>query len=271
MTDAGQGQARPVADRAIPMISAEHLAELIKLIKGADTVELKLSVPDTNRRSAVMALEMDPLEAQIRQIIFFDTLDLALNRQGVVVRARRIQDKPGDSVVKLRPVVPDELPAELRKSPNFGVEVDAMPGGFVCSGSMKAEVDAATVKDVQAGRQPVRKVYTKEQRAFFSAHAPQGLELDNLTMLGPINVLKLKFTPTDYGRRLVAELWFYPDGSRILELSTKCAPDEAFEVAARTKVFLAERGIDVLGEQQTKTRTALEFFTRELAASATDL
>ena len=62
------------------------------------------------------ALGLDPLEAQIRQVFFFDTPDLALDGQGVVVRARRIQGKGGDSIVKLRPVVPAELPEELRRS-----------------------------------------------------------------------------------------------------------------------------------------------------------
>ena len=62
---------------------------------------------------------------------------------------------------------------------------------------------------------------------------------------------------------MVAELWLYPDGSRILELSTKCAPAEAFDVAARTRVFLEGRGIDLTGAQQTKTRTALEYFSQE--------
>jgi hypothetical protein len=41
-----------------------------------------------------------------------------------------------------------------------------------------------------------------------------------------------------YGRKLVAELWLYPDGSRILELSTKCAPSKAFDVAAETRAYL---------------------------------
>ena len=67
-----------------------------------------------------------------------------------------------------------------------------------------------------------------------------------------------------HGRRFVAELWTYPDGSRILELSTKCEPTEAFEVAAETRAFLVGRGIDVTAEQQTKTRKALEFFASEL-------
>ena len=59
-------------------------------------------------------------------------------------------------------------------------------------------------------------------------------------------------------------MWLYPDGSRILELSTKCAPDEAFEIAAETRAYLTSRGVDLGGEQQTKTRTALEFFSRHL-------
>jgi hypothetical protein len=86
-------------------------------------------------------------------------------------------------------------------------------------------------------------------------------------VLGPITVFKLKYTPAAYGRRLVGEMWLYPDGSRILELSTKCAPAEAFQVAAETKSFLAERGIDLSGEQATKTRTTLEYFARELPSA----
>jgi hypothetical protein len=58
----------------------------------------------------------------------------------------------------------------------------------------------------------------------------------------------------------------YPDGSRILELSTKCAPPEALEVGLASRAALADRGIDLSGKQQTKTRTALNFFSRELAA-----
>ena len=55
----------------------------------------------------------------------------------------------------------------------------------------------------------------------------------------------------------------YPDYTRILELSTKCAPAEAFDTAARARAFLAKQGIDLTGEQQTKTRTALEFFAKQ--------
>ena len=95
-------------------------------------------------------------------------------------------------------------------------------------------------------------------------HAPEGLELDDLSILGPISVLKLKFAPEGYDGKLVAELWLYPDNSMILELSTKCAPSEAFQVAAETRAFLTERGIDLTGEQETKTKKALEYFSERL-------
>jgi hypothetical protein len=92
--------------------------------------------------------------------------------------------------------------------------------------------------------------------------------LDDLAVLGPIFVLKLKSSPGGLNRKLVTEMWLYPDGSRILELSTKCATTESFQVAAEGRAFLSERGIDLGGEQQTKTRKALEFFSKELKASA---
>ena len=247
-------------------LSAEETSRLLALTRKADTVELKLTVPESGSgyRSTVAALEMDLLDAQIRQVFFFDTPDLLLNQHGVVVRARRTQGRPDDSVVKLRPVVPSELPAALRELPEFGVEVDALPGGFVCSASYKAKLEQNHVRAAAAGHQPLHKLFTKGQRAFLAHHAPDGIELDDLVVLGPMHVLKLKFSPTGYDRRLVAEAWIYPDGTRIVELSTKCAPSEAFQVAAEAGAFLNERGVDLAGDQATKTATALTFFSHEL-------
>jgi hypothetical protein len=249
-------------------LSDEDLEQLVSLTKGSDSVELKLTVPEAHHRSTAVALGMDPLKAQIRQVFFFDTPDLALDREGIVVRARRVQGRGDDSVVKLRPVVPDELPERLRRSPAMVVEVDAMPGGWVCSGSLKGALGTTDVERVVAGDRPVRKLFSKEQRAFYAAHAPDGLALDDLAVLGPILVLKLNFRPESYGRKLVAEVWLYPDGSRILELSTKCPPADMVSVAVDSRLFLHKHGVDVTGEQQTKTRTALEYFSQHIPVAA---
>ena len=250
-----------------PIIGA-RLEEMLALVAKADTVELKLTVPESNQRSAVRSLGMDPLDAEIRQVFFFDTPDLDLDKAGVVARARRGQRKGDDTVIKLRPVIPGELPKALRKNPDFGVEVDAMPGGFVCSGSMKAALGIGdAVKSTVAGLSPLRKLFTKEQRALFDEHAPEGVTLDDLVVLGPIPCFKLRMSPKALGRKLVAELWLYPDGSRILELSTKCTPPETVEFAAKARAFLEGHGIDLSGQQQTKTRTALTFFSKEIKAA----
>jgi hypothetical protein len=76
-----------------------------------------------------------------------------------------------------------------------------------------------------------------------------------------VHLLKCKFSPKGFARPMTAELWMLPDNSRILELSTKCEPLLAFQVAAEAKVFLADHGVDLGAPQELKTASALAGFT----------
>lgn len=251
-----------------PSVNGKRVMKALGILKDAQSVELKLTVLDTERDAAVVELDLDVLHAELRQVIFFDTPDLRLNREGIIVRARRAR-KRGDAVIKLRPIVPRELPRRLRRSDHFLIEIDAMPGEYVCSGSLREDVDNDDVKAVIRGTRPIRKLFSAEQRAFFTEHAPHGIDLDALTPFGPINIAKTKFdVGDDIGRPAKAELWFYPDGSRILELSMKCRPGHALQRAADIKAALTRRGITLTGEQQTKTRKALQYFAHQLAHRA---
>ncbi len=250
------------------LLTSEQFAEIAELLPTVDSVELKLSIADTDHRSTVQALGMDVLDAHIRQVVFYDTRDLTLYGAGVMVRARRIQARPGDVVVKLRPVVPEHLPAAVLEAETFGIEVDILPGGFVRSGSMKSPASDRKLKQLLAHERPLRKVLSHEQRAFYLSHAPHGVELDDLIALGPVNVLKLKFRPPDFHRKMVAELWLYPDGSRILELSTKCAPADAFVAGTECREYLDGHGVDLGTPQQTKTRSALTYFARQASGDS---
>lgn len=247
-----------------PSLTEDQLGELLDLVDGADSVELKLTLPDQDQRSTVAALGIDPLDAEIRQVFFFETPDLALDRLGVVVRARRTQRKGDDSVVKLRPVVPADLPPELRAEEDLVVEVDAMPGGFVCSASFKGAMAKPRVADAVRGELPLKKLFSKGQRQFLADHAPDGPGLEDLVVLGPLTVLKIRWRPPELEQKMVGEVWLFPDGSRVIELSTKCAPRDALTTAARTRAYLAGHGVEVGGEQATKTRKALEFFSANL-------
>jgi hypothetical protein len=255
-------------ERSFAALSDEQFADMLTLVDASDSVELKLTIPEFDNYETIGALGMDALDAQIRQVFFFDTPELALNDRGLVARARRVQGKGDDSVVKLRPVRPAELPDKLRRSPSFNVEVDAAPDGYVCSGSLKATLETGLVKKTLDGNGRIRKLFTKEQRAFFRDHAPDGVGFDDLVVLGPVFVLKLKFRPDELGRKAVAEMWFYPDFSRILELSTRCAPAKALEAAAQARTYLTDKNVYLSGEQAAKTRTTLQFFSDRLGVRA---
>jgi hypothetical protein len=275
MTTASATRPRATRTGRVPRrLTDEELTSLMGLLRGADSTELKLTVPPASHRDTIQGLPIDPVETQPRQVYFFDTPDLALNRAGLVVRARRIQGGRGDTVIKLRPVDPADLSPEIRADASFNVEVDVLPGGYVCSASFKGKSDGTQIWDAVRGGRPLRKLFSKPQRAFYQQHAPEGIDLDALIPLGPTFSLKGRFdaqlgggsgTPS---RSIVVELWLYPDGSRILELSTKCPPSEAFNVAAETRAYLAGRGVVLTGVQQTKTRTALEYYAKQLAKAA---
>ena len=156
---------QPAPKKEMARLSEAQISEVLELMRESKTVELKLTVPEASYRSTARALGLDPLDAQLRQVVFFDTPDLALNKAGVVVRARRSQGAPDDTVVKLRPVIPKDLPAELRALPDFGVEVDALPGGFVCSASFKAELSKNHVRAAMLGERRISKLFSPGQRA----------------------------------------------------------------------------------------------------------
>jgi hypothetical protein len=64
--------------------------------------------------------------------------------------------------------------------------------------------------------------------------------------------IRARGVQTTAGRRAV----LYPDGSRIRKLATKCAPRGGFHVAVELRVFLSTKGVNLSGEQQTKTNAS---------------
>jgi hypothetical protein len=252
------------APAASERLTDDQLQELMTTIGKADSVELKLTVADAERHSVIVAADVDPLDAQIRQVVFFDTPDLSLSEAGVVVRARRARGKGEDSTIKLRPVALQHLTPALRSTAGFKVEVDAMPGSYACSASLSASLKPGDVRAVLRGERSIRKLFSKAQRAFFEAHAPAGIALDDLSILGPIFVLKLKGVPDGFLRATAAEVWLFPDATMTLELSSRTVPSQVFQVAAEARAFLAKRGITSTGDQETKTKRALRVYSKRL-------
>ncbi len=265
----GKADAR-VGKRAAPQspatLSPEDVQRVLKILKHAGSVELKLSVPESASSAATLSIGLDPVESQPRQAFFFDTPDLKLNRAGLILRARRMPGGRADTVVKLRPVDPATIDPKLRRSDSFKVELDAAPGGFVCSASFKGTCGGEEVLDAASGATPLKRLFSREQLAFYAQHAPKGVRMDSLILLGPILLLRAKHPAKEFGRNVVVELWIYPDGSHVFEVSTKSEPKDAFQVAAEFRAYLTERGIDLGAIQESKTRSALQYFKARLDA-----
>jgi hypothetical protein len=254
------------ANAPVSIFSDQEVAKMLKLLKGSGSMELKVVVPVPTHRATIESIGLDPVEAQPRQAYFFDTTKFDLNKAGVVVRARRIQGGRADTVIKLRPVDPATIDRNLRRSESFKVELDAMPGGFVCSASLKGRCTGQEVLDVTAGKAPLKSLFSREQRAFYAKHAPPRITMESLVTLGPTYLLKAKHTPANFNRGIVVEMWLYPDGSRILEISTKCLPEEAFQAGVEFRAYLANCGIPLIESDQTKTKAALEYFKEKLGS-----
>ncbi|MEU8609516.1 hypothetical protein AB0C29_16095 [Actinoplanes sp. NPDC048791] len=237
-------------------LPGRELDRLLASTRHADRVELKLVVPANAHEATCTSLGVDFSRASARKVYFLDTADLKLKRHGVVARIRSVEDRADDSVVKLRPCAADDLPARLRRSKRFGVEVDAMPGQFVCTGAIARRLGKNDVRKAVRGERPLRALFSKEQLALL----PGRTRIGDLSIFGPVDVRREKILPQGADFRLAVERWTYPDGSSILELSTRCAARAAVPVAAQLASVLRAYEIDLTGEQQTKTHTTLSYF-----------
>ena len=160
---------------------------------------------------------------------------------------------------------PTKLSPTLRKNPSFGVEVDAMPGRLRVLGIDEGTVGPLEVREVLLGDKPIKKLFSKEQRAVLRRARARGPRHER-----PVD------PRADHRVQAQVEARGLPpeDRRRALELPRRVAhPRAVDEVPARRGVpgrgreprrFSASKGIETSGEQTTKTRTALEFFASEL-------
>jgi hypothetical protein len=236
----------------------DKLDRMLALTRQADRMELKLVVPPAAHRSTCESLGVDFARLPGRSVYYFDTPDLLLERHGVVARARSLNGKPDDSVVKLRPIGPDDLTALGHRRKRLVVEVDAMPGAFVCTGALKRRLGRHDVARTMTRGRPWHTLFSSRQLSLL----PADVRLDDLVVFGPVDVRRGKVRLAGLDRMLSVERWSYPDGSAILELSTRCPAETAVPVAAQLAAALRTHGVDITGFQQTKTKATLAYFGR---------
>ncbi len=248
----------------------DELDLLLTLSQSADRVELKLTVPESAQDATCAALGVDFARAPAYRVYYLDTEDRALYRHGVIARVRSVHRRPGDSVIKLRPVSPDGSPSALRRSKQFVVEVDGMPGCYVCSAALKAHLGVHAVERAIARRRPLHELFSKPQLRLLAARLPWPVKVDDLAIVGPVHARRSKLVPDGFDRPLLVEQWTFPDGPRLLELSTRCRPEATLRVAAQMAAVQRACGVYLPGPQQTKTCATLDFFSTRRIRPASD-
>lgn len=233
---------------------------------AVESVEVKITVRPDEEDAAERALDLDADTAERREVYFFDTRDLSLFDAGVVLRARKCTGDDDDSTVKLRPVVPSELPERWSRIEGFKVEVDVVGEGMVCSASLSAVQRRDEIDEAAGGRRTLKALFSEEQERFLADYGPAEIGWEELGVLGPVEVRRWKVEPKGLDYEVTAEAWRLPDGSDLLELSVKTEPPDAGNAYVAFADFLRSRDLSTEGDQQIKTRTALTYFTEEAAA-----
>lgn len=250
---------RHAAKQAWRMPGAD-LDRMFTLCREIGYVELKFTVADA---SAEAIRELIAVGAErVRNVYYLDTPDLALRRHGVLARVRGGQ-QPNDSVVKLRPIDPDGVPVDLRRCEDFTVEVDVTPDSFICSGALKRRLSRDAVERAVEDRSRLRSLFSEQQIALLDSRLSGRVAIDDLDALGPVEVHRTRPRDGEPGRGLELQEWMYPDGSRLLEVSTRCTAEDLLQTAVRAKAFLDQNGIAQSGPCPTKADTTLDYFTRQ--------
>jgi hypothetical protein len=178
-----------------------------------------------------------------------------------MVRARRGPGGRGDTTFKLRAVDPAMIDRRFIHDADFKIEIDVMHGEYVCSASVRGRCTSADVYHASQRNIPLEAIVSPSQKEFYKTYAPLGTVIDELVPLGPAFLLSLRSQPMDFDRKMTVELSLYPDGSRILELSTKGFPDEAFQLGAKFRAFLSQFHLMREAEAKTRTSETLRAFT----------
>ncbi|NJL45349.1 MAG: hypothetical protein HC922_05600 [Leptolyngbyaceae cyanobacterium SM2_3_12] len=243
--------------------------------KNLDAVEIKMTVSDA-QKDLLRALLPTDLTPKKLWVYFFDTPDLQLlNTHQVVLRARSKEDKTDDSTVKLRRVEPDWTFSEWRKAEGeFKVEGDWVSDKLIRSASFSTDQAEGKFERVGAGKDPVDKLFTKEQERFLAEAINTELDFSTLKPLGPIEVYKWKQELPNFDEPMCLEYWqlanpndVLQEKKEILELSTKVICDRAQIIWEQFNQFLNKHGIDPGAKQAPKTRSALDFFSGLLQTS----
>ena len=235
-----------------------------RALAAMDAVEIKVTIRPDQELRAERAMEVNEDTAEVRVLYFYDTSDLQLFNAGVALRARLVKGDADDSTVKFRPVEAARISRDWKQLEGFKLEADCVGDRVVCSASLSVVQQRGEIDDVAKGKRSIDKLFSKDQERFLSEFHKGPLDFGRLRVMGPIRVLRWKLRHKNFPHELALEEWRLPNGDDLVEVSIKVPPKKAPQAQKEFDQHLREFGLDPKGAQETKTRTALEYFAKTL-------
>lgn len=183
-----------------------------------------------------------------------DTATLDLVRAGVEIRLRRRARGRYDLSVSARR---SGTTRERITPRGVRVEFDVVPGALWQDIEVRREVDSAAAAEVIAGAAASRELLSATQRSWARSGGNEVVDdaqLRELRVHGPLVVHRVKVAAERLGlRRADLEHFRYPSGRELVELSTRCWPQEVSTTATAFEQLLDERDVAVAQGHRTKT------------------
>lgn len=223
-------------------------------------VEIKLTFRADEIDDAVSRFHLDADRASEREVYFYDTCDLHYSTEGLVLRARRIDGADDDSTVKWRPMDAALVDPWYFELDGFKCEEDRTVGQSVLSCSLTVVQDRGEIGEVADGDREIDRLFSGEQETFADDYGAAPVDWTALEVLGPVEAQVWRVRSGALDRRLTFELWTLPDGTELLEVSTRVTSEEADDAQEELVEYLSDRGFDTASEGDSKTRAALDYF-----------
>lgn len=236
---------------------------------GMHAVEIKVTIRPDQELRAERAMLVNEDTADVRIIYFYDTLALDLFNEGIALRARLIKGDDDDSTVKFRSDRITSVSSEWNQHDGFKREADWVGDRAVYSASLTCPQQRDEIDEVAKGKRSIDKLFSKDQERFLKEFYKGPVDFGKLCVMGPIRVLRWKLEHENFAYELTVEEWRLPNGDDLVEVSIKVPPDEAAQARNAFHQHLEALHLDPQGAQETKTRTALQYFAEVLKASQT--
>lgn len=211
-------------------------------------VEIKLLISAPPVKSVIASLGLGNETAG--QVYFFDTDNLDLFKQGVILRVR--QGTQNDLTVKVR--LSDSTQIDRSKlQGHFGCEVDRIGAEAITSFSVGRKYK---LQPLPVAGEDILSALSSRQRSLLQ-EAQVSIDWSMVKRIAGIN--SKQWTAASQSRLpgLTLEYWEWPAGN-ILELSTRATPNQSESKSADLQKIVKENGLLLSADQGTKTGMVLK-------------